>query len=70
MIGKNEIVTSRGVTIWWKDNEAGGRTYYSDEVGGGVLVWDTCLVYIDSLFAVLDQEMKLRIEEKGEKHEK
>lgn len=24
-------------------NEAGGYRYWSDEIGGGVCVWDTCL---------------------------
>lgn len=70
MIGENEIVTSRGVTMWWEDNGVGGRRYYSDEVGCGVLVWDTSLVDSESLFAAIRQEMKFRTEETGEEHEK
>lgn len=38
-----------GYTLFWKRNEAGGRTYLSDEVGGGVFTWDTALVGRDTL---------------------
>jgi hypothetical protein len=30
--------------LWVQDNEVGGKRYWSDEIGGGVVVWDTCLV--------------------------
>lgn len=46
-------------TLYWRENEAGGRTYYSDEVGGGVVVWDTALVNESTLLAAMVQEAKL-----------
>lgn len=41
--------TPRGYTIFVEDNEAGGHTYYSDEIGGGVMVWDTALIARESI---------------------
>lgn len=35
--------TERGYTIFREVNEVGGHRYWSDEIGGGVCVWDTCL---------------------------
>ncbi len=35
---------SRGNTLFVKDDEVGGKEYWSDEIGGGVLVWSTSLV--------------------------
>lgn len=42
--------------IWSEDNKVGGRTWYSDEVAAGVMVWDTCLVCEDTLKEVLKRE--------------
>lgn len=50
-----------GCTLYWRDNEAGGRTYYSDEVGGGVVVWDTSLVDRSTLLAVMVMEDTLNL---------
>lgn len=36
-------VTLQGYTIFRQENGAGGHRYWSDEIGGGVVVWDTCL---------------------------
>lgn len=47
---------SRGNALYAKDNEVGGRTYWSDEVGGGVYVWDTSLVSREML------ELAIKIE--------
>jgi len=33
-----------GCHLFRRPNEAGGFTYLSDEIGGGVTIWDTCLV--------------------------
>ncbi len=41
--------TSRGYTLFRCPNEVGGHTYWSDEVGDGILVWDTCLVDAETL---------------------
>jgi len=67
----NRIDLPNGCSLYWKDNKVGGRTYFSDEVGGGVMVWDTALVDMSTLLAAMTQEMKLQKEEsvKKEKYE-
>jgi hypothetical protein len=47
---------SRGNTLYVEDNEVGGHRYWSDEVGGGVVVWDTCLVSDEMVRLALDAE--------------
>jgi hypothetical protein len=47
---------SRGNALLVEDNEVGGRRYWSDEIGGGVLVWDTSLVSPEMLRLALEQE--------------
>lgn len=42
-----------GCHLFRRANEAGGFTYYSDEVGGGVMVWDTCLVDESTLLTAI-----------------
>ncbi len=49
---------SRGNTLFVEDNEVGGKRYWSDEIGGGVLVWDTCLVSGEMLRLAWEQENK------------
>lgn len=56
-----------GCTLHWRDNGAGGREYYSTEVGGGVFVWDTCLVSRDTLLAAIVNEAGLRYAEETAK---
>ncbi len=55
-----DVVTedSMGHTLFVEDNGVGGKRYWSDEIGGGVLVWDTCLVSVEML--------KLAIKAEGE----
>lgn len=48
-----------GSTLFVEDNQAGGRTYFSDEVGGGVVVWDTCLVSESTILAAMVEEARL-----------
>jgi hypothetical protein len=55
----NEIDLPTGDHLFWKDNEVGGRIYLSDEVGGGVQVWDTSLVHASTLLAAMCQEYTL-----------
>ncbi len=43
----------------WEPNGAGGRRYYSDEIGDGVLVWDTSLVAESTIMAALLKETEL-----------
>ena len=49
-----------GSTLFWQENKAGGRTYSSDEIGGGVEVWDTCLVAFGTLCEAISMEMALQ----------
>lgn len=42
-----------GAHLFRKPNGAGGYIYYSDEVGGGVTVWDTCLVAESTLLTAM-----------------
>ena len=46
-------VTARGHGIFRERNEAGGYNYWSDEVVGGVMVWDTSLVDVETLKYVI-----------------
>lgn len=39
-----EYPLASGYTLFRQPNDVGGYQYWSDEIGGGVLVWDTCLV--------------------------
>ena len=59
---ENTIQLPNGCTLYWKQNEAGGRTYYSDEVGE-MLVWDTALVSRSTILAALTQEETLNYKE-------
>lgn len=52
--------TERGNTIFRERNGVGGHRYWSDEIGGGVIVWDTALVNPETLMTVLVMEGKLR----------
>jgi len=45
-----------GAHLFRKPNEAGGYTYYTDEVGGGCMVWDTCLVSESTILAAILSE--------------
>jgi len=57
---EGHIRLPNGCTLYWKTNAVGGRTYTSDEVGGGVHVWDTALVDSATLLAALTQEATLQ----------
>jgi hypothetical protein len=61
------VTLPNGCALYWKQNEAGGRTYYSDEIGGGVHVWDTTLVDESTLLAAIVHEQGLKIKEMHER---
>jgi len=63
---KTTFTTKEGHTIFVRDNEAGGRTYLSDEIGQGVLVWDTALVNEMTLLEVIHFEHELVAKENAE----
>lgn len=54
-----------GSTLYWSQNAVGGRTYLSDEIGGGVEVWDTCLVDQSTLLAAMAKEAELQVIERA-----
>ena len=45
-----------GATLYREPNEVGGHRYWSDEIGGGVCVWDTSLVTDATLLAAIVEE--------------
>jgi hypothetical protein len=63
-----EFPLPNGCTLFVVDNkEVGGRQYISDEIGGGVPVWNTALVDSSTLIAALNVENTIEIEELHEK---
>ena len=56
----NYIELPNGHWLYWEDNTAGGRTYWSDEIGNGVMVWDTSAVRRDTIEAALRLEAEFR----------
>lgn len=53
-----------GYSVYYKDNEAGGRTYLSDEIDGGCFLWDTCLANPTTIQKAIDFENELYEKEK------
>lgn len=45
-------------TLYREPNGVGGHRYWSDEVGGGVMLWDTCLVAPETLMAAMVEEAR------------
>jgi hypothetical protein len=56
LLETGEIPLPNGNTLIWKPNEVGGREYWSTEIGGGVLVWDTAMVEESTIQAALNVE--------------
>lgn len=59
-----------GNHLFRNKNTAGGYTYFSDEIGGGVLVWDTCLVNESTLLAALVAEHTRKAKENRAKRQR
>jgi hypothetical protein len=55
-----------GYMLYREPNEVGGHRYWSDEVGGGVCVWDTCLVDSSTLLMAIAEEERHRRDEQRE----
>ena len=53
---RGQLPLPNGCTLFWEPNGAGGRRYSSDEIGGGTIVWDTCLVEKSTLLAAMNIE--------------
>lgn len=58
------IDTHLGYRLYWQRNEAGGRTYHSDEVPTGVFIWDTCLAAYGTLCEAISMEFALQAAER------
>lgn len=52
-----------GSQLHWEPNGVGGRRYTSDEVGCGLLIWDTSLIGSGSLLIALAVEREYEINE-------
>lgn len=52
-----------GATLYREENGVGGHRYWSDEVGGGVCIWDTCLTDKSTLLAAIVEEQRREREE-------
>lgn len=52
-----------GCFLWWEYDEVGGRRYWTDEIGGGAVVWDTAIVDKSTLLAAIVHEERLINEE-------
>jgi hypothetical protein len=63
-MSKNKVeeiaILGNGCCLFRERNNAGGYTYYSDEIGGGVMVWDTCLVDEETILTAIADHMKLQ----------
>lgn len=54
---------SRGNQLLREPNEVGGHRYWSDEIGGGAVVWDTSIISEEMLQLALGAEQKRKAEE-------
>lgn len=57
------LTLPNGGHLYVAKNEAGGYTYYSDEIGGGVVVWDTALVDASTLIVAIHADKIRRYRE-------
>ena len=57
-----------GSHLYREPNGAGGHTYYSFEIGGGIVAWDTSLINRSTLLAALFEEEKRVIDEQRQKN--
>lgn len=49
-----------GCSLYVKDDEVGGRDYYTDEVGYANAVWNTSLVDKSTLLAAIVEEERIQ----------
>ena len=50
---------SRGNRLYVEPNEVGGHRYLSDDIGGGVVIWDTSLASIEMLELAIKHEKEM-----------
>ncbi len=59
-----------GCTLYKESNGVGGHRYWSDEIGGGVCIWDTSLVDSSTLLAaIVEEQREKRKQERELKHD-
>jgi len=58
--------TAQGYTIWREPNSIGGHRYWSDSIGGGVVVWDTSMVSAEELRFCIEHEERVNTQEEGD----
>ena len=56
---------SRGNHLYVEPNEVGGYRYWSDDIGNGVVIWDTTLASIEILELAIKYE-KQRVKQKSD----
>lgn len=62
----DSITLPTGVKISWTTNGVGGRTFVTDEIGSGAMIWDTALISIDTVRKTVELEEVLQSLEKEE----
>jgi hypothetical protein len=63
---EGECPLPNGCTLYWKADGAGGRSYVTDEIGGGAPVWDTSLVDQSTLLAAMAKECEIQAQSQRE----
>lgn len=67
---QGHIELGNGYTLFWRTDPAiGCREYMSDEIGGGVFVWNTALVDDYTLLGAILQERMLSLIEHHKRKE-
>jgi hypothetical protein len=59
-----------GYKLYRKPNIVGGNIYFSDEIGGGVYVWDTSLCAASTLIAAIHSENLIQMRIRHKDHPK
>lgn len=54
------VELQNGTSIYREPNEVGGHRYWSDSIGGGVMIWDTVMASIEELEAAIRYEKETR----------
>lgn len=57
---EGDVRLPNGCTLYWVTDAVGARTYSSDEIGGGIHVWDVALLDQSTMLAAIVQEEQLR----------
>lgn len=58
-----EVYSGDRFKLYREENGAGGHRYWSDSIGGGVIVWDTCLSSEEELMTAMKCEKERKEKE-------